>query len=481
MKVLLVSAEVAPFAKVGGLADVAGSLPKALAELGLDIRVIMPKYPQVVERAPDRWRALAGCPVHMAGWTSGCALDEYRLPGSDVPIYFVEHNDYFNRPYVYGPPGSSYSDNLERLTFLCRTTLAVLEPLNWQPDVIHLNDWHTSLIAVYLKQPGAPAIASVFTAHNLGADYQGIFGTDRLPSTGLTPKDVGVALMLQKKQINLARAGLACADMVNTVSEEYAREILTQKFGPGVNDLVKKRGKDVWGILNGIDYDTWNPATDPALAAHFSAQDLSGKAACKRALQQIARLPVDDKVPVIGMVTRLDAQKGLDLVASVLPQITHAQLVILGTGDHRLETVFGEAAAKRTNIAAFIAFDDKLARQIYAGADMFLMPSRYEPCGLGQMIALAYGTVPVVRATGGLDDTIQEKPAQSRPQNGFKFAPYTTRALLDTINRAVGVFTREPDRWRQIVANAFASDFSWHRSAARYVELYQAAVSKRSG
>ncbi len=480
MKVLLASAEVAPFAKVGGLADVAGSLPKTLANLGLDIRVIMPKYPQVLDAAPEIWRAVHGCPVPMPDRTSGCALDESRLPGTDVPIYFVEHHDYFSRPYVYGPPGSSYPDNLERLTFFCRAILALLEPLNWQPDVIHLNDWHTSLIAVYLKQPGAAGPATVFTAHNLGAAYQGTFPADLLPVTGLSPDDVGVAEMIRGEQINLARGGLACADMVNTVSEKYAQEIRTEELGPGINDLVKQRGKDVWGILNGIDYETWNPATDQALAANFTAQDLSGKAQCKCKLQELAGLPVDAKVPLIGMVTRLDAQKGLDILAEALPEITDVQLVVLGTGAAHYEQILAEAAAERSNVAALIKFDAQLARQIYAGADMFLMPSRYEPCGLGQMIALAYGTVPIVRATGGLDDTIQEEGRRGRPQNGHKFEEYSAKALLAAVNRAVATYRRRPKRWQGIMQNAFNCDCSWGRSAEKYRKLYEAAVKKKA-
>ena len=479
MRILLASAEVVPFAKVGGLADVAGSLPKALAALGVDIRVIMPKYQEVADKAPEMSRAIPGCPVPMSAGPSGCGLDESRLPASDVPIYFVEHHDYFGRPYVYGPPGSSYPDNLERLTFFCRAILSVLEPLGWQPDVIHLNDWHTSLVAVYLKQPGMEGPATVFTGHNLGPAYQGTFPADLLAVTGLSRDDLGVRDMIQGDQINLARAGLACADMINTVSEKYAQEITTDEFGAGISDLVRRRGKDVWGIVNGIDYDTWNPATDPAIARNFSAEEPSGKAQCKRALQELAGLPVVDDVPLIGMVTRLDAQKGLDILADILPQIAEAQLVVLGNGDPQYEQVFARAAAERQNVAAFIELDLTLARQIYAGADMFLMPSRYEPCGLGQMIALAYGTVPIVRATGGLDDTIHEKGRRGRSQNGFKFEEYSSEALLAAINRAVDTFARRPKRWQKIVTNALSCDCSWDRSARKYVQLYEAAVKKR--
>jgi len=480
VKVLLASAEVVPFAKVGGLADVAGSLPKALAQLDIDIRVIMPKYQTAVQAGADIWRAVPSCPVPMASGMSGCALDESRLPGSEVPIYFVEHHDYFSRPYVYGPSGGAYPDNLERLTFFCQAIQAVLEPLNWQPDVIHLNDWHTSLVAVYQKQTSGVRPATVFTAHNLGSAYQGIFPAKLLGVTGLEPGDPGVNDMLHQGQLNLARAGLTCADMVNTVSEKYAQEIATPEFGPNISDLVKARRKDVWGILNGIDYEVWNPATDEAIAADFSADDVSGKAQCKQALQEQMGLPVACDIPLIGMVTRLDAQKGLDILAEALPHIQGAQLVVLGTGDQLYENMLRQAAASQENIAAVIDFNGELARQIYAGADMFLMPSRYEPCGLGQMIALAYGTVPIVRATGGLDDSIQERGVRGSPQNGYKFEGYSAEELLDAINRAVDTFTKLPKRWGKIVDNALNCDFSWDRSARKYQQLYEAAVNKNA-
>jgi len=334
-------------------------------------------------------------------------------------------------------------------------------------------------VAVYLKQPETSGPQTVFTAHNLGSAYQGTFPVELLAVTGLEPGDPGVNDMLHNGQLNLARAGLACADMVNTVSEKYAREIETPEFGPNISALVRARREDIWGILNGIDYGVWNPATDEAIVANFSADNLSGKAQCKQALQQQMGLAVSPDIPVIGMVTRLDAQKGLDILAAALPQIQDAQLIILGTGDQLYENMLRQAAAQE-NVAAVIDFNAKLARQIYAGADMFLMPSRYEPCGLGQMIALAYGTVPIVRATGGLDDSIHERGVRGRPQNGYKFEGYSAEELLDAIGRAVDTFTRHPKRWRKIVSNALAYDFSWERSAKKYRKLYQAALDKQA-
>lgn len=479
MKVLFVSAEVTPFAKVGGLADVAGSLPKALRQLGVDIRVVMPKYRTVAKSAAELRRAVPACAVPMPGWTPGCALDEAVLPGSDVPVYFVEHNDYFWREHVYGPPGGAYPDNLERLSFLCRAALAVLEPLGWSPEVFHLNDWHTAPLAVLVRQRGLPQ-ATVFTAHNLGGGYQGVFAAEQAWILGIDASQPWVGKFLSETEVNLARAGLACADKISTVSPTYAREVADPAIGAGVDDLIRERGDDVWGILNGIDYDFWNPATDPFLDsaagyANFSADDPSGKAKCKAALQAEMGLPREADVPLMAMVTRLDAQKGLDLVRAVLPDLKGAQIVILGTGAHEYETFFAQEAQVRPDVAVALKFDERLAHRIYAGADMFLMPSRFEPCGLGQMIALRYGTIPIVRATGGLADTVHEDGPQA---NGFVFTDYAPKALRAAIDRAIAAY-RDKVRWARLVANAMACDFSWGASARRYLQLYEQALARK--
>lgn len=472
MKILFASAEVAPFAKVGGLADVAGSLPVALAERGHDLRVIMPKYPSVTQSDAQLWRAIPDCPVPMSGGPSGCSLDESRLPESEVPIYFVEHHDYFSREGIYGPPGGAYPDNLERLTFFCRAVLAVLEPLGWQPEVIHLNDWHTALLAVYLKDRPP---ATVFTIHNLGPGYQGTFPEDELPVTGLQADYPCVREFVGEGQVNLAAAGLACADMVNTVSPTYAQEIADSSFSGNLAKLVRRRGQDLWGILNGLDYEVWNPTTDKALVSNYDADDLSGKAEGKAALQREAGLPEAPEVPLVGMVTRLDAQKGLDLLAQALPQLAGMQLVILGTGAPKYEKVLRQVSQRREEVTAFLSFDRQLARRIYAGADLFLMPSRYEPCGLGQMIAMRYGTIPVVRATGGLADSVTERGHRGHKQNGYVFSRYSARDMLAAIGRALRTYRKRPRRWQELVRCAMRSDFTWSRSAEQYEKLYQAA------
>jgi starch synthase len=476
MKVMFVSAEVTPFAKVGGLADVAGSLPKAVHNLGVDIRVLMPKYPSVLQAGQGLSRAVEACAVVMPGWVGGCALDASVLPGSEVPIYFVEHNHYFWREHVYGPPGGAYSDNLERLSFLCRAAIAVAEQLSWWPDVFHLNDWHTSLIAALIRQRGDRA-ATVFTAHNLGRAYQGIFPIETAWVAGVDESSPIAAKYLGPDGINLARCGLACADKITVVSPTYARELLDPAIGANVADLIAEREADVQGIINGIDYDFWNPGTDQALAvadgyATFAATDLTGKKQCKAALQREMGLPQEPRTPLIAMVSRLDEQKGLDLVREVLPKVTDAQWVILGSGSPEYEEFFKQQSAERSNVAVRTGFDEKLAHRIYAGADIFLMPSRYEPCGLGQMIALRYGSIPVVRATGGLADTVFEEHA--RP-NGFVFREYAADALLAALSRALDAY-RNPTRWSDLIANAMSYDFSWDASAKQYVELYEEAV-----
>jgi len=474
LRAILASAEVDPFAKVGGLADVAGSLPKALAELGIDIRVVMPKYRIAAQKAGPMERVVEGVDVRMPTWTTGCGVDMTTLPGSDVPVYMIEHNDYFDREGIYGPAGGSYPDNVERLAFFCRATIATIEALEFDADVIHLNDWHTSLIAAYSRLWDLP-YSTVFTGHNLGGSYQGTFPSDFLGTVGLDLGDARVADACLDGQINLARVGLIFSDMINTVSERYAEELKDPAMGGTLSELLVARGKDVWGIVNGIDYDTWCPETDDAIAANYSAKDRAGKAACKAALQAEFGLRVDPRIPVIGMVTRLDAQKGLDLVADMLDDVGGFQLALLGTGDPHLEAVFTRAGATMGNVAAKLQFSNRLARMVYAGSDMFLMPSHYEPCGLGQMIALAYGTIPIVRRTGGLADTIR---AEGEKANGFDFEEYSTAALKRAVGEALAAYA-DKQLWQRLMDNAFASDYSWTASAQRYEKLYRAAIKKR--
>ena len=471
MKVLMISAEVSPFAKVGGLADVAGSLPKALAARGVDIRVITPKYRSTVQAGQPLQRALESVDVPMPTYMTGCALDVANLPGTDIPCYFVEHNHYFDRDSVYGT-GGGFPDNFERLAFFCRAALASLDGLNWQPDVLHLNDYHTTLAAAYVTSWDLP-YGTLFTGHNLGPGYQGTYPWDQLGVAGLDLGDKRVQEARYFDQISLARLGFVYCDLINAVSKGYAKEIQTPEFGEGVDDLVIARGDDVKGIVNGIDYEVWTPK-DPSLPAPYDRDNRSGKAKCKAIAQKEFGLPIEPSVPLLTVVTRLDAQKGLDLVAQVAEELGDVQIAILGTGDPDYERIFSELSAKHENIGIKLMFSSSLAKLLYAGGDMFLMPSRYEPCGLGQMIALAYGNIPVVRATGGLADTIKEK---GKSPNGFRFDKYDSQEMLAAIRRAVEAY-HDKKRWEELMDNAFDSDFSWDASAKQYISLYKEAAKR---
>lgn len=469
MKVLMISFEVAPFSKVGGLADVAGSLPKALAGHGVDVRVITPKHRSVLQGNFDLTRRLDSVHVPMPSYMSGCAIEESVLPGSHVPVYFVEHHLYFDRDSVYGT-GGGYGDQFERLAFFCRASLAAMEGLEWEPDVLHLNDYHTTLAAAYARLWDLP-YGTLFTGHNLGPGYQGTFPWDQIGKAGLDLGDKRVAAALNDGQINLARLGFIFCDLINAVSKGYAKEVQTPEFGAGVDDLARARADDLKGIVNGIDYTIWNPKTDRSIPANFSADDLTGKATCKAAAQEAFGLPVDPQTPLVTMVTRLDAQKGLDLLEQAADQLPEVQLAILGTGDPHYETFFQSLANGHDNVGVKLMFSNDLAKLLYAGGDMFLMPSRYEPCGLGQMIALAYGNIPIVRATGGLADTIKEK---GRAPNGFRFNDYDHEQMLAAIHRAVEAY-EDRERWAKLVHHAFAADFSWGASAKQYMSLYRLA------
>jgi len=478
LRILLISSEVEPFAKTGGLADVAGALPQALATLGHDVRVLMPKY-RGVERHGTLRTAVPRVRVPIGDRTTEGALLEGRL-GRAVPVYFLAHDHYYDRPALYGTGQGDYLDNCERFIFFCRGALEALRALGWTPHVIHANDWQSGLVPVYLEtlykdDPALGEVATLFTIHNLA--YQGVFWHFDMPLTGLGWDLFTPAGLEFYGKLNFLKGGLVFADVLNTVSKTYAQEIQTAEFGCGLEGVLQYRRADLHGVVNGIDVAAWDPATDRDLTKPYSAEDLAGKAACKQALAQ--ELGIDaDGAPIIGIVSRLAAQKGLDLVLAALPELVDAgfELALLGAGEPGLETAFGEAArASRGRIAIRTGFDNALARRIYAGSDMFLMPSRYEPCGLGQMISMRYGTIPIVRRTGGLADTVVEARPARRTGTGFGFAEPTARALLEAATRALAAY-REPALWRQLQRNAMAQDFSWPASAREYVALYRKAA-----
>jgi starch synthase len=484
MKVLFVASECAPFAKTGGLGDVAGALPKALAELGIDVRVVLPLYAGIDWNALEPLEGMIGVPMWFGtAWT---AIRLGRLPGSEVPVYFLEHHRYFDRPYLYGPPSEGYADNLERFAFLSRGALELSKALGFIPDVVHAHDWQSALVPVYINtvewaQP-LHGSASVYSIHNLG--YQGVFDGNAMGVTGLGREHYHATGFEHFGTLNLTKAALYHATLLSTVSPTYAREIQTPEYGAGLDGVLRERGADLRGILNGIDVAEWDPATDPKLPAHFAASDLSGKAVCKAALQRETGLPVRPEVPVFALVGRLVAQKGIDVLARALPRVLDwdLQLVLLGTGDREAEHYFGTLSALRSDkFRAWLRFDEGRAHRIEAGADFFLMPSRFEPCGLNQMYSLRYGTLPIVRATGGLADSVQSYDEATAGGTGFVLHELTPDSLADTIGWALSTWYDRPRHVTIMRRRAMQLDFSWNAAAERYCRVYLDAYRRRRG
>jgi len=476
LRILLVSAEVAPFAKVGGLADVAGALPKALRKLGHDVRVVMPRYGMI---DPARHR------LEVAGRALQVPLALQRLPadvwrgtvGRDVPIYFIDNAQFFGRDGMYG-----FWDDDARFIYFSRAALEMCKLLDFKPEIIHVNDWHTAVIPnmlarLYTDDPFFAETATVLTIHNLA--FQGVFGYGALHLANLDPWGlIRPGIPALDDIVNLLGRGVFFADAVNTVSERYAQEILTPEYGEKMDPLLRAFQPKLFGILNGIDYEIFDPATDSQIAARYDVSSIDRKILNKTALQRELGLPEHAALPVIGLISRLYDQKGLDLIANLMWGLMRLpiQLVVLGAGDGRYEEMFRIAARDNPQkVAAAIGFNPSLAQHIYAGADLFLMPSRFEPCGLGQLISLRYGTIPIVRATGGLADTIQDWDAVQQSGNGFVFEAYDHWDLYAAIVRALETY-RQPGPWRRLQENAMATDVSWNRSAGQYVQLYQGAI-----
>jgi starch synthase len=478
VKILVLSSEAVPFAKVGGLADVAGSLPLALHDLGHDVRLAIPRYARI---APERFGLTTTIPdlqVPVDGSVQPARIMESRL-SNKVPVYLVDSAPYFGREGIYG-----YQDDGERFIFFCRAALEMLRRLDWQPDVVHCHDWHTGIVPNWLKtiykgDPFFANTASLFTIHSL--QYQGIFGFRVLQVAGLAEGGFIVHPQIAdlNQVVDLLARGIIFADAVNTVSERYAQEIMTSEFGEKLDPILRERRESVFGILNGIDQDIFNPATDTALTARFDLHSLARRAENKAALQRHARLPLAPNVPVIGMISRLADQKGIDLLADLLDHVLdlNVQFVLMGTGDQHYHDVFTNFAQTYPQQASvFLTFDHTLAQTIYAGSDMYLMPSRVEPCGLGQMIAMRYGSVPVVHATGGLADTVHDWNPATGEGNGFAFGKYDRWPLFVALVRAIETY-RYQETWRKLQTTGMSGDYSWNRSAAKYVDVYQKALS----
>jgi starch synthase len=474
MEILFVASEVAPWSKTGGLGDVAGALPRALAARGHRVAVVAPRYASTDARAAGFTRKDAALRVRgeaVAVW----------VKRAEATFHLVESERLFGaRAGVYGEGGRDYPDNAERFTFLCRAALALPGAMRLRPRIVHANDWQTGLVPYLLRHEHAadPALAgarSVFTVHNLA--YQGVFPGEVVPHLGL-PWDVFRPDAMEFfGRLSFMKAALTFADALTTVSPTYAREILTPEGGAGLDPLLRRRRADLHGILNGIDVEEWDPATDRHLPAHYSARALAGKARCKAALQRELGLPARPDVPLVAMVSRLAEQKGIDLVAAALGELLSrdVQLALLGSGDRAFEEGLAHAARQQpARMAARIGFDEGLAHRMEAGADAFLMPSRFEPCGLNQLYSLRYGTVPVVRAVGGLEDTVEDYDGWNRG-TGFKFRDYAPAALLLATRRALDTW-RDRRAWRGIVSRGMAQDFSWDRSARSYEELYARLV-----
>jgi len=477
--VLMVTPEAAPFARSGGLGDVAGALPGALQSLGVRTSVIMPFYRSVSESGLNAPLLMDSLPVSHGTGTLEAGLRMFCAENG-ATFYFLDREDLYDRPNLYGRSGSDYYDNLERFSFLCHGALAASSALGLRPDIIHCHDWQTALVPVLLSGKtlslqGFKKTRTVFTIHNIG--YQGVFPPVRLPATGLPPEEFFHMWGLEYwGKINLMKGGIVYSDAVTTVSPSYALEIQTPEFGMGLEGVLSSRSSSLHGILNGVDYRIWNPAEDPHISANYSAGDTGGKMACKRDLIDRCGLePSSMDRPVLGMVSRLDRQKGLDLVIETVDSLVGlgTSLVILGTGDKSILDQLEKTASRLPGKVALIAgFDDGMAHRIIAGSDIFLVPSRYEPCGLTQIYALKYGTIPVVRAVGGLEDTILDAGPGGGPGTGFKFKSFEAGAFLGAVKRAIKKFNR-PRAWRRIVTASMEADFSWGRSAAKYLALYR--------
>jgi starch synthase len=478
MKILYVSPEIAPFAKTGGLADVAQALPKAVKELGHDIRTIMPKYLSVADQGLSMERTTPFS-VQMHNGLHAAVL--WQAENGSVPTYFIENEAYFYREGFYGLGDWNYPDNLERFVFFCKAALECCKAIDFAPDVIHCNDWQTAALpamlkatyAVYRKDPFYNPVPKVaYSIHNIS--YQGRFPEDHWPILSL-PRSYYTYDFEFYGQINLTKSAIQLADAITTVSETYAREIQTTDFGFGLQDVLQRRKENLYGILNGVDYQEWCPESDPyTYGINYTADDMSGKRRIKSKLRKEYGLPDTDDVPLIGMATRFVEQKGIDLVTECAERILQldTQMIVLGSGDQRYHDFFEWLRRSFPDrVGIYIGFNNGLAHRIEAGADIFLMPSLFEPCGLNQIYSLRYGTLPIVRLTGGLADTIQDGV------NGFTFFDFTAHFFFDAAQRAIDVYRKHPDRWKQMMITAMGQDFSWEKSAEKYLDVYDKTLN----
>ena len=479
MKILYAASEAVPFFKTGGLADVAGSLPPALAECGAEVAVVMPLYQKVKEKYGEQLEFVCYDYVDLAWRQAYCGL--YRIRQSGVTWYFVDNEQYFLRPNPYG-----YDDDAERFGFFSRAVVRMLDHMEFWPDVIHCNDWQTALIPVYLQDDGVReekyrSIRTALSVHNI--EYQGRYGRQTLGDVfGLDEGWANDGTIMMDGDVNLLKAAILCADAVNAVSPTYAQELKLAYYAHGMESIMQRCGYKLTGVLNGIDMVRYDPEKDPLLTKNYNAADPSGKAENKAYLQKLVGLREDPNVPVIGMVSRLVSHKGLDLVCDVIHDIMElpVQLVVLGKGDEKYEEFFRWVNQQYPGrVSVKLDYNEELSMAIYAGADLFLMPSKSEPCGLSQMIAMRYGTVPIVRETGGLKDTVHAYEAWQDSGNGFTFASYNSGDMLYVIRQAVELYHTNPEAFARLRKRAMEEDFSWTRSAGQYLRIYENITGTR--
>ncbi len=492
MNILIAASEVAPLAKTGGLADVSGALPQALTQLGVNVMVVMPAYRRALQSGREIWPADRAFDIPIGQQIVPGQLLETRLDDGKTPVYLIEQPAYFDRDGLYGDQFGDYRDNCPRFVFFCRAVLEAIQLLEFEVDVIHCHDWQTGLIPAYLRTDYGMAhnyerIASLMTVHNMA--YQGRFWPQEMMLTGLDWKYFNWRELEFHGDLNLLKAGMVYADAINTVSPQYAREIQYSPLGCGLEGVLRDRADVLSGIVDGIDPQVWNPTLDPHLASNYSVENWrEGKAQCKAALQRELSLPVNPDAPLIGMIGRLADQKGWDLIADLIPRWaadSPVQWAILGSGEARYEHMLASLSQRYYDrVAVKLEFSDALAHRIEAGADMFLMPSRYEPCGLNQLYSLAYGTPPIVRATGGLADTVinaDEATIADGTATGFSFTDYHYDALNHAVQRAISLWEDQRSLWAGIVQTGMKQDWSWTASAHKYVELYERVARTRRG
>lgn len=484
LRILFVASEVHPYAKTGGLADACGALAQAVSKLGHDIRLVLPLYKSIQPSHFQLSVAIPGLCVQTGAGEFWCKIWETTLPHSHVPIYFIERDDLFYRDGIYGDSSGDFSDNALRFSFLSRAALQICATLDWEPHVVHCNDWQTSLLPIYLKtieHHRFPNTASLLTIHNVG--YQGIFPAEAMATAGLSMDLFHYRCLEFWGRMNFLKGGILNATLLSTVSRGYAREIQTPQFGNQLDDLLFLRRRSLFGIINGVDYHEWNPEIDPLIVQNYNRFHLDGKKACKWFLQKRFNLPERPEVPLIGLVSRITYQKGIDIFAEVLSGILDTmdvQIVLLGAGESWAYDFFPKMMHRYPDkFSCEMGFHNELAHQITAGADFFLMPSRYEPCGLNQLYSLIYGTLPIVRAVGGLDDTVINLSETTQVGNGFKFYDLTPDAIYHTVRWALRIWYHHPEVIELMQQQAMAERFDWESSAYQYLQLYREALRRQ--